>query len=223
MKDVVPEHHIQKKLFNSLITSDGLRYSELKPKELEANLFMYHLKELIKLGLVEKIEGKYRLSMYGKQVATRFSVREESIRLMPSTISVVVLKALDGELLLYRRKRQPYIDAVGFPSGKIHVGDSLLNAANREMGEKCDYTPNEVRLRHVGMLNIVENNDNVSAHIIAQVWRGEVSTKKQFANHAGETFWADWRKYETEFMAGTKELMQALASDDFFHLDLMFS
>lgn len=223
MRDVVPEHHIQKKLFNKLVGASSLRYSQLKPKELEANLFMYHLKELMKMGLVEKLDGKYALTPKGQLMATRFSIREEQIRIMPSTLSVIVLRSGD-EWLLYRRKRQPYIDAIGFPSGKIHLGESLKDAAERELSEKCGYGAGMVSLVHRGMFNLVDKHDNgLTNHIIGQVWAGSVTDKKVFSNHAGETFWADWHDCESEFMSGTQDLVDALASPDFFHLDLIAS
>lgn len=225
MRDIVPEHHIQKKLFNKLVGAKSLRYSELKPKELEANLFMYHLKELIKMGLVEKIDGKYQVSKQGGNTATRFSIREQGIRIMPATISVIALQSKDGEWLLYRRKRQPYIDSLGFPSGKIHLGDSLEDAAYRELGEKCGYARDEVKITHRGMFNLVENEPDGSLknHIIAQVWYGLSKDKKEFINHAGETFWGNWQDQNyDEFIPGFREIFTSLESLEFFHLDLSF-
>ncbi len=222
MRDIVPEHVIQKRIFNRLVGAKSLRYSELKPKEIEANLFMYHLKELMKMGLVEKADGGYQVSKKGGTIASRFSIREQGIRVMPSTISVVALRALDGEWCLYRRKRQPYIDALGFPSGKIHLGDALRDAAYRELDEKCGYTSDEVELTHKGVFNLVEiEPDHLRSHIIGFVWFGEVKEKRVFDNHAGETFWGDWHKENyAEFIPGFKEIIDGLASDDFFHFEL---
>jgi ADP-ribose pyrophosphatase YjhB (NUDIX family) len=225
MKDVVPEHHIQKKIFNRLVGADKIRYSLLKPKGMEANVFMYHLKELIKMGLVQKLEtGGYSLTAQGKSTATRFSIREENIRIMPSTISVIVLRGPAGEWLLYRRKRQPYIDALGFPSGKVHLGDSLAKAALRELDEKCGYSAAEVSLDWRGTFNLVEYDEqHLKNHIIGLVWYGEVGSKKIFNNHAGETFWGDWRGYPYEqFIPGFKEIIEALENPEFFALDLRF-
>jgi ADP-ribose pyrophosphatase YjhB (NUDIX family) len=224
MKDVVPEHHIQKRIFNRLVGATSMRYSELRPKELEANLFMYHLKELIKMGLVEKGESGYTLTKNGRSTATRFSIREQGIRIMPSTISVIALRAEDGDWLLYRRKRQPYIDSLGFPSGKIHLGDKLIDAAYRELDEKCGYVRDEVDLTYRGVFNLVEHEpNNLKNHIIGHVWTGKVKEKKVFQNHAGETFWGDWEAYAyKEFIPGIKEIITALERPEFFGLDLHF-
>lgn len=200
-----------------------MRYSELKPKELEANLFMYHLKELMKMGLVEKLEKRYTLTQAGRSTATRFSIREQSIRVMPSTITVLALRSSNGNWLLYRRKRQPYINALGFPSGKIHLGDKLIDAAYRELDEKCGYTADEVSLNYRGVFNLVEKAEGeIKNHVIGHVWHGVVDDKRIFENHAGETFWGNWQEYPYEdFIPGFREIVEALKSDQFFGLEII--
>jgi 8-oxo-dGTP pyrophosphatase MutT (NUDIX family) len=222
MRDVIPEHNIQKRIFNRLVGSESMRYSELKPKEIEANLFMYHLKELMKVGLVEKLEKRYTLTAAGRSTATRFSIREQGIRIMPSAISVLVLESTDGDQLLYRRRRQPYIGALGFPSGKIHLGDTLKVAAYRELDEKCGYHQEDFELTYRGVFNLVEYEETgLKNHIIGHVWHGTVGDKKVFENHAGVTFWADWKVYPYEdFIPGQKEIIEALDAKKFFGIEI---
>jgi ADP-ribose pyrophosphatase YjhB (NUDIX family) len=224
MKDVVPDHHVQMQIFNQLVTAELLRFSDLKPKGMESNAFMYHLNFLQKQGLVEKVPGGYSLTFVGKATAARYSLREKGIRIMPSAISVVILRAKDGEMLLYERARQPYIGAIGFASGKIHLGDTLEAAAYRELAEKCDYTRSEVKLVNRGVFGLVQRSEGaLTNHIVGHVWVGEVMDKKTYANHAGKTFWAKWPGPDTgKLMLGTSELVEALKSPDFFHLDLSF-
>lgn len=226
MSTEVLSHHIQKTLFKSLVEADSLRYSQLKPKGLEPNLFMYHLKELIKFGYVEKVSAGYSLTNKGKELATRFSVRETLIREMPSTITVVKLRAEDGQTLLYRRQRQPYIGALGFPSGKIHLGETLKVAAERELLEKCNYKAAEVKLKIRGEFSLVTTNgDFINNHVLGHVWEGQVGkNKKEFDNPAGQTFWADWQKQDySKFISGFKEIVEACQNNDQqFVLDMHF-
>jgi hypothetical protein len=41
-------HVIQKEILAKLIAADSLRFSQLKPKHLESNHFMYHLRALMR-------------------------------------------------------------------------------------------------------------------------------------------------------------------------------
>lgn len=222
MKNINLNHHIQKRIFNRLVGAQSLRYSELKPKEIEANLFMYHLKELIKQGLVEKHEKQYQLTEEGKLIATRFSIRESGLRLMPSTLSIIYLHNPKGETLLYERKRQPYIGAIGFPSGKIHAGETLQLAAYRELEEKCGYQTTEVQLQLKGTFSLVSQNDAfIDNHVIGFVWQGTVESTKIHQNHAGETFWAQWQEQDySKFIPGFKEIVEACSQPHPFNLDL---
>ncbi|MCA9348553.1 NUDIX domain-containing protein [Candidatus Saccharibacteria bacterium] len=224
MKQIDISHHIQRRIFNRLVGAESMRYSELKPKELEANAFMYHLNELIKAGLVEKQDKQYQLTETGKALATRFSIRESGIRLMPTTLSVIYLHSQDEQTLLYRRKRQPYIDALGFPSGKIHLGETLEEAAYRELEEKCGYQPKEVKLTLKGEFSLVSRRDKfIENHVIGHLWEGMVIDKKTHTNHAGETYWADWQAEDySQFIPGFKELIEASKQSNQFVLDLKF-
>lgn len=223
-KGVLSDHHIQKQIYNRLVGSDSLRYSELKPKNIEANLFMYHLGELIKSGLVEKTDKAYSLTPEGKLMAARFSVREQKLRIMPSTISVIVIRSIKGRWLIYERLRQPFIGSLGWPSGKIHIGETLKVAAEREVSEKCNYDNIDLTLR--GEFSLVEESqDNIYVnHVIGHVWSTTVDDEQVFDNHAGKTFWVDdWRELPYDkFISGFKEIVDAMESKQLFLLDLKF-
>ena len=48
-----------------------------------------------------------------------------------------VIQNSEGELLLYKRYRQPFIRQWSLPNGKVHISDrSLQDSAKRELSEK---------------------------------------------------------------------------------------
>jgi 8-oxo-dGTP pyrophosphatase MutT (NUDIX family) len=219
-------HHIQRYLFKRLTGADVLRYSQLKPKDLEPNLFMYHLKELIKSGYVQKVENGYALTENGQLLASRFSMREVNIRQMPSTLTILLLHADDGEVLINERARHPYIGTYGAPSGKIHMGETLQQAAERELAEKTAYSSDAVSLKLRGDFSLVMGEGNaIENHVIGHIWEGHVgSNKKEHTHSAGRTFWADWNKLSYDkFILGYKEIYQACTTrKGQFTLDLKF-
>ena len=63
------DHHIQKSIVYDLAFAESLRFSDLKPDDMENKAFTYHLKKVMKSGLVEKLEdGHYSLTMKGRRV-----------------------------------------------------------------------------------------------------------------------------------------------------------
>ncbi|MDO8638731.1 MAG: NUDIX domain-containing protein, partial [Candidatus Daviesbacteria bacterium] len=130
-------HPIKRQILYQLITNPFLPFSKLKSKEIESNLFIYHLKQLILEGLVKKkADGKYELTSEGIGFTDRLSLSNFKPRIQPKIITLIVCQNKNGEFLLYKRGKQPFLGYTGFPYGKIHLGEKITQAAERELKEK---------------------------------------------------------------------------------------
>ncbi len=196
-------HPLQIQILYKLITNPFLPYSQLKPKDIEGNLFMYHLKELIKESLVQKrSDGKYELSAKGQVFAETLSLENFKPRIQPKIVSLLVCKNNRGEFLLYKRKRQPFLGLVGFPYGKIHLGETILQAATRELQEKTGLSAKLIHKADV-YLTTFQGQD-----LLAQTFC-HVFTASHFQGNLiknsdiGECFWGDVGNIEAdELMPG---------------------
>lgn len=142
-------HHIQKHIIDVLMYRQVARFTDLKPPKVDTNLFTYHLKGLVKSGAVEKTEGGYTLSTKGLSYVDRVSTEKKTIRTQPKIISMLVIQNGEGDILLQRRTKQPYINTWTLPYGKLHVEDkSVKEAAQREAFEKLGLENPE--LEHAG-------------------------------------------------------------------------
>jgi ADP-ribose pyrophosphatase YjhB (NUDIX family) len=157
-----------------MLSQPVVRYSRLKPKLLEANLFMYHLKFLIKEDLVEKVEGGYALTRRGKQFTDRASLESMRIPVQPKVVVTLALQREgDGHWLLLKRKHQPFLDYKGFPSGKVQFGESLADAAARELHEKSGLTGIDLQLQGNMIVHFTDGNEPVN-HVIGYVFGGVI-------------------------------------------------
>lgn len=142
-------HHIQKSIIDVLMYREIARFRDLRPPRTDTNLFSYHLNSLVKSGIVMKVEGGYTLSMKGLLYVDRVSVEKKTIRTQPKIITMLLVQNSDGDILLHRRDKQPYINAWTLPYGKLHIEDSSLEeAARRETKEKLGLE--DQALKHVG-------------------------------------------------------------------------
>jgi len=142
-------HHIQKYIINALMYTEVAKFSQLRPPKTDTNLFSYHLKVLVKLAMVQKVDGGYTLSAAGLSYVDRVSTEKKVIRMQPKIISMLLVQNSDGDVLLQRRNKQPYINAWTLPYGKIHIDDATLEyAAQREAKEKLGL--DHQVLRHIG-------------------------------------------------------------------------
>ena len=125
------------------------RFRDLRPPKTDTNLFTYHLNSLVKLKLVVKTEGGYALSTVGLSYIDRVSTESKTIRTQPKIITMLVVQNGEGDILLQRRTKQPYIDTWTLPYGKIHVEDlSVKAAAQREAFEKLGIKSQDIE--HAG-------------------------------------------------------------------------
>lgn len=201
-------HPIQREILYRLITNSCLPFSKLKPQEVESNLFMYHLKQLVVQELVQKrADGKYELTAAGLVFADRLSLSSFKPRIQPKIITLIVCQNKKGEYLLYKRKRQPFIGLSGFVYGKIHLGEKVAQAAQRELREK---TGLEAKLTHCGEVYLTTmKGDNVVAAVFCHVFVGENPTGQLIKDsEIGECFWANPQILGLEkFMPGFEDIL----------------
>ncbi len=142
-------HHIQKHIIDVLMYQKAARFRDLRPPRIDTNLFTYHLTSLVKSGFVLKIEGGYTLSPAGLSYVDRVSSEDRAIRTQPKIITMLVIQNSEGDILLQRRTKQPFIDTWTLPYGKLHIDDESVHAAaQREVLEKLGIENQEVE--HAG-------------------------------------------------------------------------
>lgn len=170
---MIVEHHIQRDILKRLVKKESCRFSDLKDKTIESNLFMYHLRQLIRAKLVQKVDDGYSLTSAGKHYADRSNLPSMRLRLQPKQITILVVRAGDDEYILLKRKHLPYLDYVGFPSGKIHYGETLQQAAKRELTEKTGLDNVALTLRGNILMRFKDEQNEIVSHISGYVFTGQ--------------------------------------------------
>ena len=167
------QHHIQKFIIGVLIHTKYARFRDLRPPKTDTNLFSYHLKVLLKEKWVEKAEEGYTLSKNGLAYVDRVSIEKLNIRSQPKIITMLLVQNSEGDVLVQRRSKQPYIDTWTLPYGKTHIDDASIEVgARRESLEKLQYSPESIR--HVGDAYIrVETDGELLSTTLAHIFRFE--------------------------------------------------
>lgn len=183
-------HIIQKEILAKLIGAKSLRFSQLKPVDIESNHFMYHLRALIREGLVEKKPtGEYSLTTEGKLYADQVNLKTLKVRRQPKIVTLVAVQNKEGNWLLYKRNHQPLINQIGFPYGKLHLGETVNEAAERELLEK---TGLKCKLTHKGDGYIIMHEDGKPvSQICFHLFYGKNPTgNMKTETHYGKIFWS---------------------------------
>jgi 8-oxo-dGTP pyrophosphatase MutT (NUDIX family) len=151
------------------------RFSELRPPRVDTNLFSYHLKLLIRSGFIVKLETKdYTLGAVGLSHIDRVSGNNSTPRDQPKIITMLLIQNSDGQVLLQKRKKQPYINDWTLPFGKVRIDDpSIESAAKRHALEKLDLRNSNVR--HVGDCYVrVHSEGVILSNTLVHVFRYEI-------------------------------------------------
>ena len=170
-------HWIKRYIIDQLLCTDTVRFSRLRPEGVESNLFQYHLRHLIKQGMVEKSEGGYQLAPAGLYYADRFSTALKGERPQPKIITIAVVKNSEGKVFLQQKLRQPWVGVYHLPAGKIHAGETTDGAATREFEEKTGVRIENMHFRCLVHVQIFKQEQLISDYfgfIFSEQYEGEV-------------------------------------------------
>lgn len=180
-------HHIQKSILDRLATAEYSRYAEIKPKDLDGNVFGYHLKQLISDKYVFKnVDGSYCLTQKGREYIVR---RFENPTDTAHTIFLIVLKN-NHRYLLRKRLVQPMLGYTGFIHGEPKPGENIEDTAKSRLLLK---TGIETALKICGHALISQyKDDELQSYSHAIILYGQTTEEDiEVSDKTGENFWTD--------------------------------
>ncbi len=137
-----PHAHVaQAAILRHLLFSPEANFAQIqKTTDLTSDHFNFHIKKLIDEGYVEKTSRSYRLSTKGKEYANRMDTDENAIERQPKVSVAITLERRspqgEREFLFQQRKKNPYYDFWGRVGGKVRWGETIIEAAKRELKEE---------------------------------------------------------------------------------------
>lgn len=135
-------HEAQMKILRQLLLSPSANFATLqKTTDLTSDHFNFHIKKLVDEGYVEKKDdGHYVLSRVGKEYANRMDTDDNVIEKQPKISVALIVENSEGKFLAQERLKQPYYGFWGRLTGKIRWGETMLEAAARELMEEAGLT-----------------------------------------------------------------------------------
>lgn len=134
-------HPAQITILRHLLFTMSASFAEIqKTTGMTSDHFNFHIKKLVDEGYVEKTDSQYSLSGKGKEYANRMDTDENEIEKQPKVSIVAIIERINAsgekESLYQQRLKNPYFGFWGRLGGKMRWGESIIEAANRELLEE---------------------------------------------------------------------------------------
>src|SRR3989344_5063419 len=136
-------HEFQISILRELLFKPQARFRDLNKVDITNDHFNFHLKHLIKEGLIIKQNGLYSLSDDGKEFANRMDTAALKLeRQAKLAIAIHAIRYRKGvkEYLIHQRLKEPFYGWYGSHSGKIRWGENPLLCTKREFLEETGLT-----------------------------------------------------------------------------------
>jgi len=138
-------HSAQTSILRELLFQPSAGFSELqKPTGLDSDHFKFHIARLVELRYVAKNQdGGYSLTTRGKEYANRLDTDNNTLEKQPKSSILIMATRGAGdsvEVLLQQRLKQPFYGYWCRAGGKIRWGETVVQAAERELFEEMGLT-----------------------------------------------------------------------------------
>lgn len=208
-------HFIRKHILRVLTMHKWARFKDMKPSNVDSNLYNYHLKELTRDDFVERVETKgYRLTPMGLRYVDHVSLESFEPRWQPKLLTKILVTNEEGQILVWPKYKQPFINTWSLPSGKIHYDDETLESAARR---EISYFTNEITYEIVerGVIEIaVYIEGEMVTHAIEHVFSMKLASTNM--NHT-KAAWKSLQELEhLKCSPGTKEILKLLHDNEAF-------
>lgn len=213
------KHKVKKHILSILVHQKTARFRDMRPPRVDANLYSYHLGQLVKGRYIRKMDNAYTLDTIGLIYASRIGTEKPS-DLQLQTKVLFVIQNSDGGILLQKVARQPHINQWSLPSGDVQITDSsVLSSAQRIMFDQLKMFQDDIR--HAGDCYVrVHYGDTPLSVMLAHVFAFEtddIGTTDQLQ-------WVRPHKLQTiDLVPGTEEIIaRTFFRDPFYFEDYSF-
>lgn len=129
-------------------------------------------------------------------------------------VSVAARHPETGRFLLVRRGRAPAKDLWAFPGGSVHFGETLAQAAQRELREETGLSATGIRFHELFELMDDGTQGDTPHHYVLAVHRAEATGEPVAADDAADAGWFDIEAMKAlPLTDSTIEVVEAIEAD----------
>ena len=142
------ENQTEQKILELFLFNNNLKFNEIeKLIKIRSNKLAYHIKSLIKKGVLIKERENYSLSETAEYLIPYLSNKK-------AVLPVVLVHVGDKkQCFLYNRKKRPFKDYLSLPGGRFLINESIQDATNRLM-KKFNINANFKKINYISLEHV---------------------------------------------------------------------
>jgi len=213
-------HFIQLEILKKLLFVPIADFKNIKIKEINSNLFTYHLNQLISEKLIKKINKKYSLTPRGKEIASTIDTWQKHARIpKQGKIRAICFlfrnKTSDKIAVLQTRLKEPFYNFQGLPCEKVKFGETSINAAERCIRQE---TGLKGKIHYIGTCHkLITHRGEILEDTYFIVFVGEDMKGNLIKNKPGLlNQWFDITKYKSlkKIYKGTDQIVEKILNNE---------
>ncbi|MCK5449475.1 NUDIX domain-containing protein [Candidatus Pacearchaeota archaeon] len=123
---------MEKTILKEFLYNNKLKFSDIeKSIKVRSNKLAYHIKNLIKKGVLKKQGDEYQLSETAEELIPYISDKQS-----PIPVILIAITKNSNQFFLHTRKKRPFKNKLSLPGGRILSNESLDEAVKRIMKQK---------------------------------------------------------------------------------------
>ena len=225
---------IQNQILTKLTRSNGLRFSELQPRDITSDKFSYHLKQLTKKKYLAKNRERYFLTKRGKELVADIKpidIHGQEQHMFKVNVLIFAQRINPDtnveEILFKTRSREPFKGFMTIPGGNIGRGESIPAAAYRHLLEKTGLTANFTTFGTMRKIHIDTKTNATIVDILFYFAKAENLSGELDSSLVEEHYWLplkdafNYLKLNPQLphkisAIELKEILNAIASNSFY-------
>ena len=180
-------HEIELHILKIFMYKKDLTYNQILDKKYPSNKFNYHLQKLIDEEIISKEKQNYKLTPKGTQILSSLDGQTLKQKRNP-IVCCFILAVKDNKILINKRLKQPFIDYIGIPGGKLDLGNNLRTQAKEELLDETGLY-GELDLKVISNYVTFEK-DEIAHHVVAFTYIAtNIQGELKKIHREGENFW----------------------------------
>ena len=152
---------MEKKILELFLRSNKLKFNEIEKKlNTRSNKVAYHLKTLVKKGILEKNKEFYKLTETSEALIPYLSSKKSPLPI------ILIHIGNKNEAFLIKREKRPFKDLLGLPGGRLMTNESIPKAVSRIMKDKYSINAKFQSLSSISLEYVRKNSKVIHTFLL---------------------------------------------------------